>query len=297
MLGNIDLGFFTTVIAVVVNMIMAFFVYKNNPKSATNIIFLFLSTVTSVWLLAMYGAIQDALTDYALFLTRLTVFFAIPQSVSFFLLAHTLPSVKLILHRHIFWAIVIVSTAVMFVTLSPYVFTSVERVDGELVQTPGPAMPLFGLFASSFSIAAVYTLIRKIRKSQGHTKQQLQLVLWGIIAMLGLIIATILLPVMLWKNDMFVPFAPLYSFLFLGATAYAIVKHGLFDVRFIVSRAVSYTLLAFLATGVYTILLFGAATILFNIPMEDINAPFFLSGMGIAVLLAFTFQSFQRFIS
>ncbi|MCK5591103.1 MAG: hypothetical protein KAI72_04030 [Candidatus Pacebacteria bacterium] len=268
----IDIFSYLTLLVLVfvlfVSWFLAFFVFKNNPKSATNQIFTLLSLVTSLWLIAMYLAVVPVLFSHALLLTRLTVFLAVPQILLFYMLAHTLPSNKLQMSKKTLSFIFGLSALVMILTLSPYVFTDVQMVNGFLKQFVGPGMPVFFVFALFFSGATVYVLLKKMKYAQGIIRQQVRFVFFGIVIMLGLLIATILLPVMLFQNDFFVPFAPLYVLIFLLMTAYAIIKYKFLDIRLVVARTVFYTALIVVTAVIYTSVLFFATTYLFKYPME-----------------------------
>lgn len=91
------------VAALLVNSLLAIFVYKNNPKSATNILFGFLSLITSVWLVVIYLSLESAFVNSSLFLDRMSLFLAVPQAVSFFLLAKTVPKSILMIEKKIFF--------------------------------------------------------------------------------------------------------------------------------------------------------------------------------------------------
>src|SRR5438105_1739851 len=85
--------------ALVIKLILAFLVFRSNQKSATNIIFVFLSIIISTWLVIINEASIPYSTETVLTYTRFSVFFAVPLSVFFFLLAHTLPSPTLLLKK------------------------------------------------------------------------------------------------------------------------------------------------------------------------------------------------------
>jgi signal transduction histidine kinase len=68
--------------------------------------------------------------------------------------------------------------------------------------------------------------------------------------MLGLIISTIMIPVLVVHNDFFVQFAPLYALIFLGMTAVAVLRYHLFDIKLIVTETlVIILILALLFEG------------------------------------------------
>src|SRR5258708_5679673 len=244
------------VITIIINSLFAFIVYKNSPKSATSIIFGLLSLVTSIWLFVNYIAVHPASLSISLLLSRLSIFFAVPQIALFFILSHTLPHEKLRMKRNHLFALVILSIVVMSITISPYAFTHIEIKNNAPQPTPGWGMMPFALFAIVFSISAIVTLIRRLNKSISIEKQQLRFVMFGILLMLGLLTTTVLIPVILFKNASFISLAPLYTLSFLGMTTYAIVKHRLLDIRRLVARTVAYTIFILAFGGIYSLVIF-----------------------------------------
>jgi signal transduction histidine kinase len=137
-------------------------------------------------------------------------------------------------------------------TLTPYVFKEVQIQGDTIKSIPGAGIPLFAGFTSFFSVAAIYVLIRKIRNSKGEARQQLVFMMRGILVMLGLIIGTIMIPVAIFQNQTFIPFSPLYALIFLGMTAYAIVKFHLFNIKVIATEAFTLILWVILFSNIIT---------------------------------------------
>lgn len=278
---------------IIVNLLLGGIVYRNNPKSATSIIFSILCWITSLWLVTNYIFGLPLFFDYALLLSKLSIFFAVPQILSFFLLALTLPHEKLGLKRKTFFKIFILGTVIMMLTLSPYAFESIEFTHNAPNPTPGPGLIPFVLFAITFSTSALYVLLKRLKNSVGIEKQQLRLVTYGMLIMIGLIILTILLPVSIFKNTFFVQLTPLYTLFFLGMTTYAIVKHRLLDIRMVVARAVSYTLIISLF-GIFYVLLFTIFSSI--ITSQNMDAKTVFTSTILALIMVFSFQSVRRFI-
>lgn len=224
-------------IVLLVNLALAYVVYRNDPRSATNIIFALLSIAISAWLVVINRASSPADLSVILLYTRLTVFLAVPQSVLFFLLSHTVPDETMSFKRHFFLFTMVGMGIIMGLTLSPAVFSNVQITGDTIKSIPGSGMPFFAVFVVFYSIAAIYTLVKKIRHASGEIRRQLLFMMEGILLMLGLIIVTIMVPIIFFQNQMFIPFSPLYVLIFLGMTAYAIVKHHLFDVKVIATEA------------------------------------------------------------
>ena len=225
------------VAALVAAIFLALLVVRTNFKSATNISFLFLSLSTIGWLASsgMFLSRQDPVE--ILTWARISIFFAAPMSMFFFLLAQTLPSEKLRMGRRALSFIIALTLIMMVFNLSPYAFTRVEVIQQAVSLKTGPGLVPFSVVSTIFSIMAVYLLIRRGRKATGEAKYQLRLVLIGISIMLALIIATVLLPIIIANSVSFIPLTPLYTLVFLGMTAYAIVKHKLFDAKVIATEA------------------------------------------------------------
>ena len=270
-----------------VNIGLAFLVYKNNPTSATNKIFTALSFATTAWLPVIYLSIEPFFSQQSLLFTRLSVFFAVPQSVLLFLLAYTMPSPVFNLRKTTLFLIAAASFCLMLLTLSSLVFREVQFVGGVTRPIPGIGFPFFAIFTAAFSFYAIYTLIRKTWISKGIQKDQFAFVTMGIVLLLVLIIGTIMIPVMLFQYDRLIIFTPFYVFIFLGLTAYAIVRHRFLDIRVLLARTLSFALLIGLVAFVYALLLFSGAERLFKI---SISTSLFITIFGFTVLVMLTFQ-------
>ena len=143
------------VVAITVNSALAFFVYKNNRKSATNLLYVFLSLFISAWLIANYISLHPAFLTSSLFWIRSTIFLAAPMSAMFFLMASTLPRARLQTDKKTLIAIIFATLSVMAINISPYAFTAVEIVDGSPQPAAGPALLPFTILSTTFSALAV----------------------------------------------------------------------------------------------------------------------------------------------
>lgn len=233
---TVSLSLIAIIIGIIANISLSVLVFKNDSKSRTNQIFCALSFAIAVWSLSNYLSVDRQLINYSLFLIRLSIFFAAPMSALFFILAHTIPHKKIQLSRTKILLIVIFTLLVMLVNISPFAFVDVSIKNGSPSPIAGPGILPFAILSTFFSIAAVYVLIKKLRRSSDIEKQQLRFVMLGILFMLGLIISTVFIPVAIFRVNLFVSFIPLYTLIFLGLTAYAIVKHHLFNIKVIATE-------------------------------------------------------------
>lgn len=224
------------VISVVLNLFLAVYVYGNNPTSATNKLYAFLSLIISFWLIANYFSLHPDFFNSNLFFIRLSIFFAAPLSAGFFLLANTLPSLKLLISKKVFLFIIFITAVIMIINISPYAFIRLEIVNNSPQPIAGLWLMPFALLSTYFSFAAVYFLIKKWLKTVGPEKDQFKLVGIGVLLMLGLVIFTVFMPAVLFNLNIFVSFIPIYTLIFLGLTAYAIVRHHLFNLKIIATQ-------------------------------------------------------------
>lgn len=269
------------------NLLIATFVYKNNPKSATNKVFGILGIIISLWLIILFLSQNNPDQSSYLILARMSVFLAAPMSMMYFMLAHTLPHSTLQLKKRSLIIMLVATGIVMAINLSPYTFTGVELSNGSPQPIVGPGMPPFGILSTFFSIGAVFLLIKKALFSSGVEREQFKYITVGILLMLGLIIGTIFVPVVIYNNTSFVPFAPLYTVLFLGLTAYVIIRHRFLDIRLIVGRAIAFLLFIFLCSGAYTIIVFWGVERIFNITIDTVTK---ITAVILSIFAALSFQ-------
>jgi len=224
------------VIVLAINVTLAFWVYRNNPTSTTNRLFILLGIFLSLWLIANYISIQPRFLDTSLFWIRFSVFLATPLTFLFFLLAHTFPQPHLQLNKKLITLLTTCMLGVMLLTLSPYVFTTVQIQKGTPEPIAGLGIIPFGIFAVGMIIAALVVLIKRFRNSTSAERQQNIYMLLGIALMFGAIILTVFIPAAISGTNTFVSFIPLYALVFLGMTAYAIIKHHLFEIRVVATE-------------------------------------------------------------
>ncbi len=250
---DLSLELVILIIATIIALVLAITVYLTNPKSATNKIFLILTVFTLIWLVIGYILRHPNFSYPAVFIERLAIFFAAPISSLFFLLSKTLPYEKLQLGKLSFLIVVIATIIMMALNISPYAFVSGEVINGVIHQKPGIGFLPFAVISTTFCVLAIYVLIKRILDSQlQEEKRYLKIVLGGILLMLFSTVSTVLVPIILFQSGLFVPFAPIYALFFFGATAYAIVKHHLFNIKVIATEALIILILILLFAKIIT---------------------------------------------
>ncbi len=149
----------------------------------------------------------------------------------------------------------------------------------------------FSFFVIYFAIAYLI-LFLKSRKSKGVTRIQINYVLLGALVSSSLALVTNLaLPY--FGNSEYVWLGPVFTIFYVIASAYAIAKHQLFDIRTAIARSIAYALSLGTMLAVYIVLIFGATSLFLDDSAIDNTQK--LVYAVFAVLIAFTFQPLKNF--
>jgi signal transduction histidine kinase len=223
--------------SIAIALVLALLAARSNPKSASNLLYAGLSVSVIAWMTATFFSLYPVYLGQSLALIRMSSFLALPMTLFFFLLAATIPRSRIPLSPILVVFSIIATLGTMAVTISPYTFPSVTIVNGTPVPTTGPGIILFGIMTTIWSILAVALLIRKTTRGPETERAQVHSMMIGTLAMLGLIILFVFVPVVFFDINLGVAFIPIYGLIFLGMTAYAVVKHQLFDAKVIATEA------------------------------------------------------------
>lgn len=279
------------VFGVLINLVLGLFVALRNPKSATHVLFFLLSIDIAAWSVANYIAVSTFDVLVALDWTRIVMALAVPQAILFYFLTSTIPSARILLPKKLIISLVIIGAIVMGACVSPYLFTSLIFVQKSPSPTPGPAMPFFVLVAVGSLIAGVITLWKRLRSATGVLRPQLQIIGLGIVLMFSLIVLFNFVLVVIFNISSYVSASPLYTLPFVLAVAYAIVKHKFLDIRAVIARAVSYSVLMTLF-GICYALIFALTSSLLVSP--SIDPKFIGISTAAALMMLVTFPLVKR---
>lgn len=250
-MSSMTLSTLFLVLSTVANVAIGIVVFRQNPRRKINATYAALAAVMSVWLVVNYLSYLPAYLGLSLYLIRWSVFWATPMNALLLSLVLQLPPKMGRERSWVWWVYGGAMLLIMGLTLSPYAFASVAIVNGMPQPQPGLGILPFGIFSVGTNALTVAYLVRKLYRAEGSVHMQVRIVLWGVIVMLGFIVATIFLPVVLWGVNQFVPLLPLYSLFFLGMTAYATVYYGLFDVRVMATKAFTIVLWIILGSKLF----------------------------------------------
>lgn len=240
------------IIGVLVSAVSGAFVLSRNPRRATNRLYALLAVCLILWPVFNYLSLQ---TDDRLVYVRVVVFAAVLLAASLYFLLLSLNN-ELNLKSKWQRLGIYFTSVVAPLTLTPLVFPS-------LTDAPNPA-PALGLGSVLFFayVALFVTLIsvyisNRVRKYSGRKKMQLVYIALGVAPTFLLApITAIILPIGFQRVE-FVALSPLYTTFFVLMLGYVILRHRLFDIRFVVARSIAYFLSIFLIASFYSLVIFG----------------------------------------
>jgi len=126
----------------------------------------------------------------------------------------------------------------------------VVKVSGQIETILGPAYLFFIIFASIFGFAwFIAILLKKYFKASGLLKMQLRYIFVGLFLCLIFVIALDGILPLVAKNTRYFWLSPLGSLFLIIATAYAITRYRLMDVRLILQKSGVFLLALSMVVG------------------------------------------------
>lgn len=248
--------------ASIFNALLGFIVYLRNPKAKINQLFTIFAIAVVAWTFSNYLA--DNATSHNLVFTQLTFFFGAFMACAMCWISDYFPSsraVTVLKTRRLLMGLTI---SIAALSLGPWVVESVTKTETGVDLHLGSLYILYVLYILFVLYMIIYNFVRHFKMEGQKARTQVKILLTGvtIYAVLA-IVFNLIIPLVVdnWSSSRF---GPLFTVVFVGFTAYAIVRHGLLDIRLLVARSVAYLLLTFTLTGLYVIVIFGLARRLFD---------------------------------
>ncbi|MBF8250348.1 MAG: Histidine kinase protein, partial [Candidatus Levybacteria bacterium] len=287
------MGYYTlsAFINFVTSIILGSIVLIRNPKNKINYSFSLFAFAVALWSISYFFWQIAVSYNSALFWTRVLMAFAIfiPAFYTHFVLA-LLGIIKkkktfLLLTYGIFSAFFVINVT------SPYFVSNVKPVLGfHFWPTPGLFFHPFLVLWLAYVIYATYLLYVAQNKETGTKKIQTKYILLGMI--IGFIGGST--NYILWYGIPVVPFGNILVSIYVALTAYAIVKHRLFDIRFIVARAIAYIILVLILGAFYSAGIFILGAIFIGNGGNYNNQ--LITSMILALIMAFSFQPIRAYL-
>ncbi len=250
----IDYFLFSELLNAVTSSLTFLLIIFNNVKTKTNQYFAFYTLCVAFWGIFQFLSLSSNNKDEALFYMRMCLSFAVFIPASFFHfsthLTETYDQYSKIIK--IFYSI---SFLTLLFAFSPFFIQDEElKLYGYYWPQGGPLFFFYFLQYLIYIVLSLFLIFRKYKESQNSKRQQLKLILWGIlIAFIGGLTNFPLcfdIPIPPFGNIL-IPFYCVFIY-------YAIYKYQLMDISIVIKKSILYTALITIISIFYLILIYFA---------------------------------------
>src|SRR3972149_6562646 len=276
----------------VINLLLAFLVFARNPKGLVNISFSAFLLNATLWpiFLFLFKTQPHVSEVYVwskfIYLPGILV----PPTFLFF-------SYCLINKRSPSWIrVTFYVLPVLF--FSSLLFSTRLFVHGVDISSPvrsiglGPLYLVWLLYYCLYLTWAAIEMFRGLKRVESFVRGQIKYVLFGIIfPIFGAFPFNILLP--LFGEFRYIYVGPLFMTIMALEFTYVIVKHRFLDIRLVIARTVSYSLLLLIITVFYSLSIFLLGGFLFP---QSLNGNQFIVSVFLAIIVAYSFQPLKLFL-
>ena len=235
----------TSLLEVLVSLIIFLFsfglgllIYIKNPHNATNKLFFLLSILINIYIVVNYFSLHSAGfgNQNQLFWIRMVMVMTSFIGPVTLLLVHTFPQEHITLKPRYLILLSVLTIASAVASATSLVFKSLEYHNNAPIPIPGPGIVIFfldfvGLFLVSFGV-----LIVRYRHQVAEEKKKYLYLLLGVVISFSLTSFFTVILVVIFETSRFVVFGPFAPIILMAFVAYAIVKHGLFDIKVIAAQ-------------------------------------------------------------
>lgn len=275
----------------VIDILLGVFVYLRNTKLRANKAFLFMSISVVVWMVSSYLTDNGWNFQAKLFFGRTSFAAALIIIISILNLAKAFPVSQK--YKRIDIALLGLIALTIVLCYTPLIVKTIEVLPtGISSVVPGLLYSLWLVTFVSGAVIAAFSFFQQYKKADNVGKSQLKLIIIGLGAGLSFgLITNVIVPLIL-PNSGATSFGPFATVILVSACAYAIVRHRLFDIRFVVARSAAYVLtIAALLAG-YLLVVFGVGQIVTIGPELNAAQRFFY--IGIALVFALTLPGLKK---
>lgn len=274
------------------NIILGIVVLFRNTKQAINISYAVFAFSLFVWSFGIGKFLLSDSLPEASFWVRSYYFAGTLIASSLFYFASVFPKGKwLSLKQNVIFLLLAVPTTIL--TLIPGSLFEEIIVNGpykDVILKPADYF-IFSAHFILFFYGALMIVLKKTLRAQGIVRNQLRYIFLGIlVASIFGVWFDLILP---WiHNYQLIWIGPPFTIFMVGCMGYAIVRHRLLDIRLVVARSISYSLLVSVLGLIYAGGLFLIGTYITKQPSGSTDL---IVSSLLALLIAFTFQPLLRF--
>ncbi|MDB5161755.1 MAG: Sensor protein resE [Candidatus Saccharibacteria bacterium] len=283
------------IISTVISLLIGLFVLTRNPGQLLNRVYAVTTFAFVVLILAnsftISGESHPALT---LLFIRIVVASTSVALLGLYLLSTLVRENKSdILDRTKYQLAIAFTVIVVALELSPAVFADISFEDGKAMPLPGLGIPVFAIHSLFFLIASLLILFRGLPKANRIKRPQFISIIIGLVPILVFApVTSFVMPVVLHQTE-FIMLTPLYAAFFVAVVAYAMVRHGLFDIKKAAIRTFTYILTLITLSAIYYALAYLVSNVILRNQTQVILTDNPIN-IVLALVLAFIFQPIKR---
>lgn len=236
----------TLLLVAAVNFAIGVYVLLENPsRNVHRAFFLFVCGIT-FWIL---GFVFLSLTTN-FFFDKLIHYGGLLVVFGFFLFAHVFPINNPLPNRFWYASLPFLLVACLVIPWNLIVREMIVYPDGRLEPINGPAHLFYIVGLGAYIAWSLLMLRHNYLRVSGRAKLQMKYLFLGMgIFIVAAFVFDALLPTLgISSLNLLGPF---FSLLFVGSTAYAIVRHELMDIRVVIQRSAIYSVLLLFVIGFY----------------------------------------------
>ena len=239
-----------------INAGIGYYVLLHNIHGRANLAFFVFSLGSSLWI-GGFGLLQ--LTHDFIFIPILNIG-GLLLVAGLFRFAQVFPKRDQRVHIHPAWYTPFLLGA--FAGIYPgLLIQSVQFTPESVIPTQGAWFPYYTAIFSAYAVASVVMLFRSYRRVVAFERMRFQYFFLGIGTFLCVaVVCDVVLPALGIFSLNFI--GPLASVVSIAATAYAVVRHQLMDIRIVIQRGLIYSILLGMIIGLYITLVEGLGVFL-----------------------------------
>ena len=268
-------------------LFLGYIVWYQNKKHPANVSLAVFAASSAFWCVALYFYENPAIFNPRMWivLVYLFVFIMVGSTLSF---SFVFPDEKA---RAALVPVVIyglISLPFIYVLIfTNYWIKDVIVAGGGSITKTGFIYPYWGAFNALIGAWIVNNFVKRFKSSGPLIRLQLSYIFLGIgIMAIGTLGGDVIIPVF-FNNTSFFWISSFSIIPFIGLASYSIIKHRLFDIRLVVARSVSYSLLLVFLGGIYAGGLFVVSSLVARQSTLPSNL---ISSTVLALIIAYTFQ-------
>jgi PAS domain S-box-containing protein len=285
---ELELAFLFHLVLAILNGSIGFYVYFHNRQQLSNRVFAFVAIAIACWAFTI-GLSHNPGTS-SLYAVRASFAAATLLLLGLVTLFHVFPASGFPVSRT-YLALGVAASAFTALSFTSLLVEGITQTDSGLTVKYGRAHPFFALYAL-LSLAFGFSVLRKkVRSSTGLQRLQLRYLVLGIVVPgVGVMVTNLLIP-LAFRVSRFGRYGPVFTLVFLGLTAHALIRHRLMNIRLVIGRSVAYILAVTFSAATFAAV---AGLVSLLLTSRQWEVPLWLA-VGLFFPAALLFQPLKRF--